>query len=200
MNSNTLPKNLTHQEVISTVQVSIDHGNIVKIVHFLINNQIPFSISADFSQPVLHATCSPNTKIQVNSNHSGHTPLISSDTTVSLLDSIIEKYFSDNFDKPLPKTSVIAEEFGLNSFKLKSLFVKHYNKSMTQFYMEKRMEYAAKLLKKGLKASEVTHLIGYGEHSAIKFNKMFQKHFGMTPKKYQMQHYGTLNKRINKKF
>jgi methylphosphotriester-DNA--protein-cysteine methyltransferase len=34
--------------------------------------------------------------------------------------------------------------------------------------------------------------------SEHQFNKMFQKHFGMTPKKYQMEYYGSINKRINK--
>jgi methylphosphotriester-DNA--protein-cysteine methyltransferase len=38
-------------------------------------------------------------------------------------------------------------------------------------------------------------MIGYGEKSAIKFNKMFQKHFGTTPKKYQMEHYGKIDRR-----
>jgi YesN/AraC family two-component response regulator len=52
--------------------------------------------------------------------------------------------------------------------------------------MEKRRDYAAQLFKEGYKAVEVSRRIGYGDKPYIKFNKMFQKHFGMTPKKYQM--------------
>lgn len=46
------------------------------------------------------------------------------------------------------------------------------------------MEYAAELLEAGHRASEVSVKIGYTQ--PIKFNKMFQKHFGITPKRYQI--------------
>jgi AraC-like DNA-binding protein len=52
--------------------------------------------------------------------------------------------------------------------------------------MEKRRDYAAQLFKEGYKAVEVSKQIGYGDKSCIKFNRMFQKHFGITPKRYQM--------------
>jgi YesN/AraC family two-component response regulator len=50
------------------------------------------------------------------------------------------------------------------------------------------MEYASELLHLGYKSSEVAIKVGYGEKSIIEFNKMFQKHFGITPKKYKMRH------------
>ena len=48
------------------------------------------------------------------------------------------------------------------------------------------MEYASELLKKGQTATYISKHLGYSH--PIKFNKMFQKHFGVTPKKFQMQH------------
>jgi len=50
--------------------------------------------------------------------------------------------------------------------------------------VDKKMEYAAELLEAGHRASEVSVKIGY--KYPIKFNKMFQKHFGITPKRYQI--------------
>ncbi len=46
------------------------------------------------------------------------------------------------------------------------------------------MEYAAELLEARHRASEVSTKIGY--KYPIKRNKMFQKHYGITPKKYRM--------------
>ena len=48
------------------------------------------------------------------------------------------------------------------------------------------MHYAAQLLEKGFRCVEVSRMIGYSLNSDIKFNKMFQKYFGTTPRKYQL--------------
>ena len=72
------------------------------------------------------------------------------------------------------------------TFKMK--FTTYFGKPFYQYYLEKRMEYASELLRCGYKSTEVAIQVGYGEKSIIKFNKMFQKHFGITPKKYQMCH------------
>lgn len=66
---------------------------------------------------------------------------------------------------------------------LKIYFKEYKGKPLYQFYMEEKMGYAAELLKQGYKANEVSTNIGY--ISPIKFNKMFQKHFGITPHKYR---------------
>ena len=72
------------------------------------------------------------------------------------------------------------------TFKMK--FTTYFGKPFYQYYLEKGMEYASELLRCGYKSTEVAIQVGYGEKSIIKFNKMFQKHFGITPKKYQMCH------------
>jgi AraC-like DNA-binding protein len=85
------------------------------------------------------------------------------------------------------KTSEIAAELGISDSSFKSQFKALYGKPFFQIYIKKRMEYAAQLLKQGYRAIKVSAMVGYGEKSCIKFNKMFQKHFGITPKKYQIQ-------------
>ena len=87
-----------------------------------------------------------------------------------------------------PTERQIAAEIGIPLVKFKNEFKIAYGKPFYQLYMEKRMEYAAQLLQKGYRANKVSAMVGYGEKSAIKFSQMFQKHFGMTPKKYQMSH------------
>lgn len=52
--------------------------------------------------------------------------------------------------------------------------------------MEARMKKSAELLIQGYNANAVSQMVGYGDKSAIKFNKMFKKFFGITPKKYQV--------------
>jgi AraC-like DNA-binding protein len=47
------------------------------------------------------------------------------------------------------------------------------------------MEYVAELLEGGYKAVDVSVQLGYSQ--PIKFSKMFQKHFGVTPRRYQME-------------
>ena len=79
----------------------------------------------------------------------------------------------------------VAKYFERNPNTFKAIFQKQIGKPFYQFYLDRKMEHAAALLKQGFKAYEVSKKIGYGEKSAIKFNKMFQKHFGVTPKKYQ---------------
>jgi AraC-like DNA-binding protein len=114
---------------------------------------------------------------------------------ISILEAVSRKYFEKDFEQMPPTEAQIAAEFGISLAKFKSAFKVKYRKPFYQVYMIKRMEYAAKLLKNGYKAVEVSKLVGYGEKSCIKFNKMFQKHFGITPKKYQLLHIGRINRR-----
>jgi AraC-like DNA-binding protein len=107
----------------------------------------------------------------------------SKDTTV---EAIYQKYLEKGIAMPPPKEDQIAAEFKIPLVRLQNSFKTTYGKPFYQLYMEKRMEYAAKLLKKGYRANKVSMMVGYAEKSCIKFNKMFQKHFGVTPKKYQM--------------
>jgi len=100
----------------------------------------------------------------------------------------LEVYIANNINKPIPSLNELAKELGLHQTKLREICRNTHGMTLYQFYMEKRMTHAAQLLKQGYKCNVVARMVGYGENSSIKFNKMFQKHFGITPKKYQMEH------------
>ncbi len=102
---------------------------------------------------------------------------------VNELDAIIEKELRSN---KIPNSVDIAEELGMKPTVFKAWFRKQYDKPFYQYYMEKKMAYASELLKKGIRATTISEQLGYSH--PIKFNKMFQKHFGITPKKYQLSH------------
>ena len=110
---------------------------------------------------------------------------------VGILETVKEIYntfIEGKFEVVPPNEAQLASNYGLKLATFKNNFKILYGKPFYQIYMEKRIEYAAKLLLQGYRAVEVSKRIGYGEKSCIKFNKMFQKHFGMTPKRYQMTH------------
>ena len=115
---------------------------------------------------------------------------------VGILETVKEIYntfIEGKFEVVPPNEAQLASNYGLKLATFKNNFKILYGKPFYQIYMEKRIEYAAKLLLQGYKAVEVSKRIGYGEKSCIKFNKMFQKHFGITPKKYQMSHLGRID-------
>ncbi len=105
---------------------------------------------------------------------------------VEIVKAIYKDYFIDNIERMPPNIAVIAKKYHITPIILKNVFKAIYEKTFYQLYMEKRMEYAAKLLKKGYDANKVSGRLGYSQ--AIKFNKIFQKYYGITPKKYQMKH------------
>ncbi len=112
----------------------------------------------------------------------------------NIANEVHDKYMSGISNEPLPDLFQIADEFGISLQSLKALFKKTYNQTIYQAYMQSRMDKSAELLRQGYKACQVSQMVGYSENSAIKFNKMFQKSFGITPKKYQLKQ---LNKKVN---
>lgn len=108
-------------------------------------------------------------------------------TTVrKAIERVYQKYI-ENVNIDAPAMSVLAQEAGVCAHTFNINFRLLYQKSFIQAHLEKRMEYAACLLGKGYSCYAVSRMVGYGEKSAIKFNRMFQRHYGMTPKKYQME-------------
>jgi AraC-like DNA-binding protein len=155
----------------------------------LIERGIPFEVT-HYAPPmsdvkILEKKLSPIT--ENSENNSIRYNRISVDI-IETIKEIRDTFIKDTFDVAPPNEAQLATNYGLTLATFKENFKTIYGKTFYQLYMEKRMEYAAKLLKQGHKCNEVTQMIGYGEKSDIKFNKMFQKHFGITPKKYQMEH------------
>lgn len=99
------------------------------------------------------------------------------------LEIIFRKYIIKGIESIPPKIEEIASEAGLSLSQFKALFKKRYGKPFYQIYIEHKMAYAARLLREGYTSVVVSERIGYVH--PIKFNKMFQKYYGMTPYKYQ---------------
>lgn len=100
----------------------------------------------------------------------------------NLIELIYEKYINNSFQYLPPHVSQIAAEMHITVSHLQYLFKSHFGKTFYRVYLDKKMEYALLLLEKGLRASKVAKLVGYA--APIKFNKQFQKHFGVTPFQY----------------
>lgn len=120
---------------------------------------------------------------------------VSGNDYIEIVKKIHDEYLQGDFKKTLPSEKEITDNHGIKSTTFKHLFKKIYGQPFYQLYTAKRMEQAALLLCSGYKANEVAAMIGYSASSAIKFNKMFQKYFHITPKKYQLQFYGKINRR-----
>ncbi len=158
---------------------------------FLLNTQTPFKLSYPNSNNEVVEL--QGNKLEVDKTDLNCLKRFNKKNTNLNKDNIIQKvyqrYIIDGLEQFPPKLDEIAAEFGISERRIKIAFEKNYGKSFYQVYLERKMEHAAKLLSLGHSASYISDRIGYSH--PIKFNKMFQKHFGITPKKYQMQ------KRVN---
>lgn len=64
------------------------------------------------------------------------------------------------------------------------LLARHLNMTFSQYLLEKRMEYAARLLKDpGMNMAEIAQWVGYPDY--FYFSKSFKKYYGMSPTSYQ---------------
>jgi AraC-like DNA-binding protein len=104
----------------------------------------------------------------------------------AVLKLIHEKYFSSFLHLP-PHVSEIAAEMNMTVPNLQYLFKSHFGKTFYQVYLDRKMEYAVKLLEKGLRSSNISKIMGYA--APIKFNKQFKKHFGVTPFQYNKNNF-----------
>ena len=77
----------------------------------------------------------------------------------------------------------LADKVGMSETKLKVLFKQTFGDSIYNYYQKIRMEEAAFLLKQaGYSVSEVGYQLGFSNLSH--FSRLFQRHYGSTPKKY----------------
>jgi len=159
------------------------------LLSFLLSKQISFEliyqpVDPNLSEGSVEAPPSPNYIPKEKSSFDFLQKL----TAREKIEWAFEYYIQKKFHQSIPSEGEIAAQLEMASSQFRMLFKRTYGKGFYQFYLSKRMEYASKLLRKGLKCNEVAKMVGYGDSSAIKFNKMFQKHFGVTPKKYQLNH------------
>ena len=77
----------------------------------------------------------------------------------------------------------LATTVGLSETKLKLLFKQTFGDTIYNYYQKVRMEEAAFLLKQsGYSVSDVGYQLGFSNLSH--FSRLFQRYYGMTPKKY----------------
>ncbi len=95
---------------------------------------------------------------------------------------VVRNIILSNLSEP-PVLHKLATTIGMSETKLKQLFKQTFGDSIYNYYQTIRMEEAAFLLKQaGYSVSEVGYQLGFSNLSH--FSRLFQKHYGMTPKKY----------------
>ena len=177
-----------------TVCVQIGQQDTPTLLSFLMAQQISFelvyqampSISLKSTDITTQASSSPSL---LSSKREIPETVLPHLTIRQKIEWAYDFYIQKQSNQTIPAEVEIAAQLDMTPSHFRNLFKRIYGKGFYQFYLEKRMEYASKLLRKGLTCNEVAKMVGYGSNSAIKFNKMFQKHFGVTPKKYQLEHY-----------
>lgn len=164
------------------VMICINSESCTTILDYFIQQRIPFQLS--YSKLLLPETGIPPVPNVQNNGKEPETERITVNGRNKMPEEVYEKYIKKGFAAIPPNQEIIASELNMSVTAFKSCFRNLYGKSFYQMYMERKMEYSAELLEAGYRASEVSVKVGYAH--PIKFNKMFQKHFGVTPKKYQM--------------
>lgn len=167
-----------------TVNVRVNSEHSDRLMEFLVHSKIPFSVQFVDFEPSVQDNTLPITPLIPNKENP--ISLKNSKKGVDLPEQIYNRYIKNVSPDGIPKLSEIAAEFRVSEGKVKSLIKRNYGKTFYQLHMEFKMKHAAKLMLQGYQANVVSKMIGYSNNSSIKFNKMFQKYFGMTPKKYQM--------------
>lgn len=84
-----------------------------------------------------------------------------------------------------PQLNFLAKTAGISETKMKHLFKQTFGDTIYNYYQNERMQEAAFLLKQtGYSVSEAGYQLGFSNLSH--FSRLFQKHFGVTPKKYAL--------------
>lgn len=163
----------------SYVNIFIGQNELNKVISLLIKESISFMVTP---QTQLEDCISTTSEMKKVTSGASLENVFEVKTKIEQeIGAIIETHLATAQD---PDITEVAYNLGLKPIVFKNNFKEIYGKPFYQYYLERKMEQAANLLKTGMKASTVSKQIGYSH--PIKFNKMFQKHFGVTPKKYQI--------------
>jgi len=166
-----------------SVAINVSTQHLPSILEMLLKSNIPFTVSyaqEPQAQQLRNASIIDAQPIAIAQKKS-------TDRPINIFQEMLKRALETD-DEPFPNIEELVEASGINTVKLKMQFKEQIGQTFYSYYLSIRMQKAARLLKKGYRANAICQMIGYGENSAIKFNKMFQKHFGITPKKYQMEH------------
>lgn len=92
----------------------------------------------------------------------------------------IEKYLLDHILSPMPNLKHLATKFLMSDSTLKRHFKKRYGLNMSNFFLNKKMEYAKQVMENENKdINEVAHMLGY--KNASNFIVMFKKYMRPEP-------------------
>ncbi|HEX7905143.1 MAG TPA: AraC family transcriptional regulator [Chitinophagaceae bacterium] len=91
-----------------------------------------------------------------------------------------ESIISDHLSGKLPSVKEISDRVEMNETALKKYFKLVYGKNIYEYYLEKKMDQAKRMLiEKNLNVNEVAESLGY--EKTTNFIEIFKKHFGYLP-------------------
>lgn len=160
------------------VSIHVESKELAMIVQFLLQRNIYFKVDYPYSNSMQLETSYNSQSISLKKPAVNHH--LSKYKGIEKVDSILDNYIANAKN---PEMLQVAQSLGLSIFK--RIFKEMYGVSFYEYFLNKKMKYAAELLLKGLSGGLVSEMIGYSQ--PIKFTKMFKKHFGITPKKFQLQ-------------
>lgn len=166
----------------SLVGIFLPITNLEHVIPYFISHRIPFSIDYKANESLENLKPSGT----VNSTLPSSIPVKISYNGEEITKEIFNKYIENADFKNPPIEAEIAKKYGLSIPFLRTNIKLLYKKTLYQLFLDKRMERAKELLLKGYSCTQVSEAVGYGKNSSIKFNKMFQKHYKVTPKKFQI--------------
>jgi AraC-like DNA-binding protein len=95
---------------------------------------------------------------------------------------VLRNIILEDLSKP-PVLASLSKLIGMSETKMKQLFKQTFGDTIYNYYQKIRMEEAAFLLKQaGYSVSDVGYQLGFSNLSH--FSRLFEKQFGLTPKKY----------------
>lgn len=101
---------------------------------------------------------------------------------ILLVKQYVDSYFTDA-DLSL---STVSKRFSYNTKYLSGAFKKLLRISFTEYLTEKRLNYAASMIKNGISnVSDLAEMCGYTD--AMYFSKVFKKKYGVSPKQYMQK-------------
>ena len=93
---------------------------------------------------------------------------------------LVEQRLVQSLEDMLPSQKQLAREFAMSESTLKRHFKAIYGKTMYEYYLEKKMELAKRLLQeKKMGVSQTAYMLGYEKVSA--FINMFKKYHQVLP-------------------
>ena len=94
------------------------------------------------------------------------------------------RYIEENFNNKNLSLTAVADHLNTSVYVATRLFKETTGKNFKEYVMDKRMEYAAMLLKStSHKVTEISNMAGF--ENAEYFSSLFKVKFGMTPTQYR---------------